>query len=89
MEKVGSPPVMFPVQDPAHCSPPLAAPADARQGWALSLLGPSGAELLQAVLEQLGLELGRFSRDARADTTMELLPVLPGCSWLGIKPDWM
>lgn len=35
MEKVGSPPVIVPGQDPAHCPPSLAIPRDARQGWAL------------------------------------------------------
>lgn len=62
VEKVGSPPVIVPGQDPAHCPLCLAIPAGARQGWAL----PPAWD---------PLELCRFSRDARADTTMELLPV--------------
>lgn len=67
MEKVGSPPVILPGQDPAHCLPPLGN-CQARMG------SPPCWD---------PLELCSFSRDARADTTMELLPVptrlqLPG-----------
>lgn len=69
MENVGTPPVIFPGQDPAHCLPPL---ANARQGWALL---PAGILWSCAGFPGMPGQTPQWN----------CCQFPPGCSWLGDK----